>query len=386
MIARIIIPIVLSIVLSDLYIDWHYRRRHPNCRWWMRALWWMPGVLLLGYAVALATIRNFVPDDLMWVNVFMVLIGLVVVPKVLFALCSGVGFVCCRLTGGHRNWGNLLAMVLILGNWYVLAYGFAVGIDKLEVRRVDLYFDNLPDAFEGYRIVQFTDAHVGTLEARNVGLLKRDLDSINAQRPDLIVFTGDLQNAQPQELYPVSGLLASLKARDGVMSVLGNHDYSKYVHASPAVEAANRAETIAQQRRCGWRVLLNEHVVLRRGQDSIVIAGEQNYGDPDSANFEKTMHGVGRQAFIIMLQHNPAAWDATIVPTKRVALTLSGHTHGGQMSVFGWRPTRWIYAEDYGHYERGESQLFVSSGLGGLVPFRFGISPEIVVITLHKTK
>ena len=133
-------------------------------------------------------------------------------------------------------------------------------------------------------------------------------------------------------------------------------------------------------------MLLNEHVVLRRGQDSIVIAGEQNYGDPDSANFEKTMHGVGRQAFTIMLQHNPAAWDATIVPTKRVALTLSGHTHGGQMSVFGWRPTRWVYAEDYGHYERGESQLFVSSGLGGLVPFRFGISPEIVVITLHKTK
>lgn len=386
MIARLIIPIILAIVVPDLYIDWHHWRHRRGYGWWKRALWWAPGLVMLVYSVALATIRNFVPNDLTWVNVYMILMGLIVVPKALFMVCSGSGYLCCRLFGGHHNWGNLLALVLIVCNWYVLVYGFMVGIDKFEVKHVDLYFDDLPAAFDGYRIAHFTDAHVGTLETRDIRLLRRDMDSINAQHADLIAFTGDLQNIRPQEIRDTQGLLSSLRARDGVVSVLGNHDYSKYVHEGPAVEAANRAETISRERQCGWRLLLNEHFAIRRGQDSIVIAGEQNFGDPDSANFQQTMRGVGERAFTIMLQHNPAAWDETIVPTGRVALTLSGHTHGGQMSIFGWRPTRLTYAEDYGHYTRGRSQLFVSSGLGGLVPFRFGISPEIVVITLHKIR
>ncbi len=343
-------------------------------------------MVMLGYTVALASSRNFVPDNLLWVNIYMIAMGLVVVPKVLFALCSGIGLLCCRMMGGHRNWGNLLAWVFIAGNWYVLVYGFMIGIDKFEVKRLDLYFDNLPPAFDGYRIVHFTDAHVGTLVSRDIQLLKRDLDSINAQYADLIVFTGDLQNVQPNELDPVQELLASLRARDGVVSVLGNHDYSKYIHTDSIVEAANRAETIARERQCGWQVLLNEHIALHRGQDSIVIAGAQNYGDPDSANIQSTLRGVDRQTFTVMLQHNPAAWDKTIVPTHQVALTLSGHTHGGQMSIFGWRPTCLTYAEDYGHYERAGCQLYVSSGLGGLVPFRFGLPPEIAVITLHKSR
>ncbi len=386
MIARLFIPIILAIVLPDLYIDWRHWRHRRGYGWWQRALWWAPGVMMLVYTVALATIRNFVPDDLTWVNVYMILMGLVVVPKALFMVCSGLGNLFCRLSGGHRNWGNYLAWVLIVCNWYVLVCGFLVGIDRFDVKRIDLFFDDLPSAFDGYRIVHFTDAHVGTLETRNIGLLKRDIDSINAQHADLIAFTGDLQNIRPQEIRAAQGMLSSLRARDGVVSVLGNHDYSKYVHEGAAVEAANRAETIARERQCGWRLLLNEHIAIRRGKDSIVIAGEQNFGDPDSADFQKTMCGVGEQAFTIMLQHNPAAWDKTIVPTGRVALTLSGHTHGGQMSVFGWRPTRLTYAEDYGHYVKGKSQLVVSSGLGGLVPFRFGIPPEIVVITLHKIR
>ncbi len=386
MIARIIIPVVLAILLSDLYIDRLYFRRHPRRCQWRRLLWWLPGTVMLAYSAALACVPNFVPDNLLWVNLYMVAMALLVVPKVIFALCSGIGRLCRRLTGGRRNWGNGVAGVLIAAVWYVLGYGFTAGFEKFEVKRIDLYFDNLPPAFDGYRIVHFTDAHVGTLVSRDVQLLKRDLDSINAQQADLIVFTGDLQNTQPKEIYPVRQLLASLRARDGVVSVLGNHDYSKYIHAAPAVEAANRAETIACQRQCGWRVLLNEHIALHRGRDSMVIAGAQNYGDPDSADIQGTLSGVDRHAFTVMLQHNPAAWGKTIVPTHRVELTLSGHTHGGQMAVCGWRPTRLTYAEDYGHYERGGSQLYVSSGLGGLVPFRFGLPAEIAVITLHKSR
>ncbi|MFB9897406.1 metallophosphoesterase [[Hallella] seregens] len=384
MIARILIPIILAIVLPDLYFDQHYWKRRFARRWWWRLAWWLPGVLMLAYTVGLASIRNFAPDDLMWINVYLFLLGLVVVPKALFALCSGLGLAWCRWRHTYRNWGNLVAVGLTIGVWYMLGYGTTIGLRKLEVNHVDVYFNDLPAAFDGYRIVQFTDAHVGTFTGSRLPLLQRDLDSINAQQPDLIAFTGDLQNMRPREIHPVASMLAGLRARDGVVSVLGNHDYSEYTDEEPAVEAANRAETIALQRQCGWRLLLNEHVVIRRGRDSLVVAGEQNWEKPDSSDFVRTMQGVGKGAFVVMLQHNPKAWDAEIRPSQRVQLTLSGHVHGGQIALFGLRPTQLHYHQDFGLYQSGGSALYVSAGIGGLIPFRFGASPEIAVITLHR--
>ncbi len=391
MIARIIIPLILVIVLADLYADRQLRRRHPIWRRrWLRVVWWMPAAVMVAWSVALATVRHFVPDDITWVAAFLVAFIVLVVPKVLFAVCSVGARIIGRWGRGRQEdgvWPCLVAAVLTLVLWGVAAVGFTTGVSRLEVRRVDLYFDRLPAAFDGYRIVHFSDAHLGTLTARGTALLQRDIDSINAQRADLIVFTGDLQNMQPREIRPVASLLASLHAPDGVLSVLGNHDYSKYVDVTPAVAAANCAETVALQRQSGWRVLRNEHTVIRRGADSIVVAGEHNYGAPDHADFAKTMRGVGAQAFTVMLQHNPAAWRTTIAGTRRVALTLSGHTHGGQLSVRGWRPTRLTYTDDYGLYTHPSgSRLYVTAGVGGLVPFRFGIYPEIAVITLHKTR
>ena len=386
MLAKIIVPILLAIVLSDVYVVWHLRRAHHLRSRWSRVLWWVPSAVMAMASVALALVHNFVPDDITWVGIYLAAFAFIVAPKIIFAVCSGAGLLCCRLTSRRHNWADRLAVVPIVLTWYVAAVGFTTGVSRLQVTHVDLYYDQLPAAFDGYRIVQFTDAHLGTLTARGTALLQRDIDSIQAQHPDLIVFTGDLQNMQPQEIRPVQSLLTSLHAPDGVLSVLGNHDYSKYVEATPAVAAAHCAETIALQRQCGWQVLRNEHVVIRRQADSIVVAGEQNYGDPDSACFAKAMQGVGRQAFTVMLQHNPAAWQSTIAPTGRVALTLSGHTHGGQLQIAGWRPTRHIYPEDYGLYEHAGSSIYVSSGVCGLVPFRYGIPAEIAVITLHKTK
>ena len=389
MIARIIIPILLAIVLPDIYIDMHYWRHYKGYTWWRRLLWWLPSVLMVAYSIAIASTRNFVPDEMMFINVYMMLVGLVVMPKMLFALCSGIGYLVCKYTHRRRNYGNFIWLPFAAGAIYIIMYGFIVGFGKLEVKHLDLYFDDLPEAFEGYRIVHFSDAHVGSFQYDKKSILQRDIDSINAQKADMVVFTGDIQNMQPDELLPVMPLLSKVKAKDGVYSVLGNHDYSIYIDATEDVKKANIKATVDREQQMGWTVLRNDNRVIRRNADSLVIAGEENGGrkpSPKLADLEKSLHGVGKGAFIVMLQHDPNVWQEKIVPDGRVQLTLSGHTHAGQVSVFGLRFTQLAGHNDYGLYNQGRQQLYVTSGLGGVVAMRFGATAEIAVITLHKTK
>lgn len=390
MIARIIIPILLAIVLPDIYIDMHYWRHYKGYTWWRRLLWWLPSVLMVAYSIAIASTRNFVPDEMMFINVYMMLVGLVVMPKMLFALCSGIGYLVCKYTHRRRNYGNFIWLPFAAGAIYIIMYGFIVGFGKLEVKHLDLYFDDLPEAFEGYRIVHFSDAHVGSFQYDKKSILQRDIDSINAQKADMVVFTGDIQNMQPDELLPVMPLLSKVKAKDGVYSVLGNHDYSIYIDATEDVKKANIKATVDREQQMGWTVLRNDNRVIRRDADSLVIAGEENGGrkpSPKLADLEKSLHGVGKGAFIVMLQHDPNVWQEKIVPDGRVQLTLSGHTHAGQVSVFGLRFTQLTaHNNDYGLYNQGRQQLYVTSGLGGVVAMRFGATAEIAVITLHKTK
>ena len=389
MIARIIIPILLAIVLPDIYIDMHYWRHYKGYTWWRRLLWWLPSVLMVAYSIAIASTRNFVPDEMMFINVYMMLVGLVVMPKMLFALCSGIGYLVCKYTHRRRNYGNFIWLPFAAGAIYIIMYGFIVGFGKLEVKHLDLYFDDLPEAFEGYRIVHFSDAHVGSFQYDKKSILHRDIDSINAQKADMVVFTGDIQNMQPDELLPVMPLLSKVKAKDGVYSVLGNHDYSIYIDATEDVKKANIKATVDREQQMGWTVLRNDNRVIRRNADSLVIAGEENGGrkpSPKLADLEKSLHGVGKGAFIVMLQHDPNVWQEKIVPDGRVQLTLSGHTHAGQVSVFGLRFTQLTAHNAYGLYNQGRQQLYVTSGLGGVVAMRFGATAEIAVITLHKTK
>lgn len=389
MIARIIIPILLAIVLPDIYIDMHYWRHYKGYTWWRRLLWWLPSVLMVAYSIAIASTRNFVPDEMMFINVYMMLVGLVVMPKMLFALCSGIGYLVCKYTHRRRNYGNFIWLPFAAGAIYIIMYGFIVGFGKLEVKHLDLYFDDLPEAFDGYRIVHFSDAHVGSFLYDKKSILQRDIDSINAQKADMVVFTGDIQNMQPDELLPVMPLLSKVKAKDGVYSVLGNHDYSIYIDATEDVKKANIKATVEREQQMGWTVLRNDNRVIRRDADSLVIAGEENGGrkpSPKLADLEKSLHGVGKGAFIVMLQHDPNVWQEKIVPDGRVQLTLSGHTHAGQVSVFGLRFTQLTARNDYGLYNQGRQQLYVTSGLGGVVAMRFGATAEIAVITLHKTK
>lgn len=389
MIARIIIPILLAIVLPDIYIDMHYLRHRSWYNGWKRMMWWLPSIFMIGYSIAIAATPNFIPDEMIFLNVYLMLVGFVVLPKMLFAICSCAGSLFCLLTHRHHNWGNIIWAPLAIGCIYVIMYGFIIGFGKLQVKHIDLYFSDLPTAFDGYRIVHFSDAHVGSFQYEKRNLLQRDIDSINAQHPDLVAFTGDIQNMHPSELYPVANILKQIKARDGVYSVLGNHDYSIYVSATDSMKAVNIQKTVDCEQQMGWTLLRNQHRVIKRNADSIVVAGMENGGrkpSPLLADIRTTLDGVGSKAFVVMLEHDPEVWAKKIIPDGKSQLTLSGHTHAGQVSLFGLRPTQLTSSNDYGLYRHANQQLYVTSGIGGAVAMRFGATAEIAVITLHKYK
>ena len=384
MIARISIIILLVTLLPDIYMYRRYvKRRLGNV--WARIAWWLPTLLITVSTIGVSLTRDFAPHNLTLFNTYLFITALVVLPKLTFVLCSLAGRLARRMLKLRRNWGNYVGLVLVLAELYILFHGTMVGTDRLNVRQVTIEFDDLPKAFDGYRIAQFTDVHLGSMKDE---LMLRAVTAIDDMRPDLIVFTGDIQNMGPDELPRFAQTLKRLKAKDGVMSVLGNHDYSRYVNLPPDEALRNERMTRDFETSVGWQLLLNDNRIVRRGSDSIVIAGGENDGRPPfpaKADLKKTMRGIHAKSFVVMLQHDPSAWRRHILPQTNAQLTLSGHTHGGQISLFGLRPTELVGKEDDGLYVEGKRKLFVSTGLGGFVPFRFYMNPEVVEITLKKT-
>lgn len=389
MIAKNIILYLLLIVLPDMFIWFRYFRGRKAI---VQLLWFLPALLLLIATFWLASKPDFVPDNMTWLNAYLLAAGLIVLPKVFFSLCALPRAILsffrkqqtkpeAGLTMGEKT--GLLAIPVL---WILLLWGSFIGPKDLEIKHVELTFDDLPEAFEGYRIVQFTDVHLASIDA---DLLKECVDSINAQDADAVVFTGDLQCKQPDELLPHMELLKTISARDGVFSVMGNHDYPEYVDADDEDKQMLELRMHWLQNMMGWKLLLNSHKYVYRGQDSIVIAGMENDGEgrfPALGNIPVALGGVGYDDFIVMLEHDPSSWRRRILPECHAQLTLSGHTHGMQFGIFGWSPLSLFKAHCMGLYEKGHRYLYVSKGVGGVVPFRIGCKPEIVVLTLMRKK
>ena len=407
MIARAPYLFLLLILIPDLYFDRHYwRHRMTPGR---RFVNWLPSIILVIYTIILTYEKNFIPDNPAVLYVYLLLLGLIAIPKAVFMVFSMMGLGFCRLFRTKKNFGNLIGLLCVPVIWYILIYGSFVGFDKLEVNRYTYASPDLPKAFDGYKVVLFSDIHVGSYTARNQYVLQRAIDSINAQHPDMIVFTGDIQNTEPQEIYQHLDILSSLKANDGIYSVLGNHDYGDYIRGNTARKVANCRETMSLEKQMGWTLLMNEHRVIDRKGAHIIIAGMENDGDgvrfPQKGDINLSLKGVsssppklggepeGRgglksginspRPFILLLEHDPSSWRRKIIPDGRAQLTLSGHTHKMQFSLFGWCPMTLYKKEVSGWYKEGQQSLFVTAGLGGLIPFRFDATGEIVVLTLR---
>ena len=214
------------------------------------------------------------------------------------------------------------------------------------------------------------------------------MKEVNDLHPDLIVFTGDLVNSSADELDNFMEILPQLRAKDGVYSILGNHDYCEYHHYdTPDGARSNLREVIRRERGFGWDVLLNEHRFIHRGTDSIAIIGVENEGKPPFPSFAdlpKAMKGVSDDVYKILLSHDPSHWRREVLPETDIQLTLSGHTHAMQLMIGNFSPAQWAYREWGGAYQEDKHMLYVSLGIGGTVPFRFGAWPEINVITLKR--
>lgn len=267
-------------------------------------------------------------------------------------------------------------------------YGFGNKYNY-QLKSIKLSYPNLPAAFRGLRLVQISDVHSGSL--RDKKEVEKGIDLIMAQQPDVIVFTGDLVNDRASEMDEYKSIFARLKAPMGVYSVLGNHDYGDYYAWPTPQEKRNNLEALKQTHAyMGWRLLMNEHVLLERNGESIALLGIENWGAkgrfPKYGRMHEAYAGTENIPFKILLSHDPSHWDAEVrVKYPDIDLMLAGHTHGMQFGIenpyFKWSPVQWMYKQWAGLYEEEKQKLYVNRGFGFIgYPGRVGILPEVTLI------
>ena len=275
-----------------------------------------------------------------------------------------------------------------------ILYSIFKGKYNYKVWKYTLYFDNLPKAFDGYRITQISDIHCGSFD--NYEKIRYGVELINSQKSDVILFTGDLVNNLANEVHNWKSLFATLQAPDGVFSIMGNHDYGDYSSwETPEAKQQNLEHLFQLQKQMGWQLLLNEYCYLERDGEKIALIGVENWGHGRFSKYgdlNKAMEGVNTEDFKILMSHDPTHWQEVVLPeNKDIQLTLSGHTHGMQCGIeipgwLKWSPSQYIYKYWGGMYEEGGKYLNVNRGFGyHAFPGRLGVWPEITVIEL-KTK
>ena len=428
MLQRVLIVLFILLIVPDAYIYYVYVRRWTSL-WWKRALFFLPSLLLLTYLIIVLAYDDFRAPHQPMVGTLMIVFLTVTAPKMLFtifdALGSGAGKLKARLKPDReyteedverkeqqgkvlRRYIRLFAMALALCSAFIILYGYIWGRNRYQVNQQEIYFESLPDSFDGYRVMHFSDLHIGTFDDGHQEDVNTIVDLINRQHCDMVVFTGDVVNYESAELQGYDQILNKIHAPDGVYSVLGNHDYDMYLHF-PSEEAKLRDMEVikSKQRSYGWRLLLNEKVVLHRGNDSIALLGSENDGLPpwpalgDIHKAAEGLTGIEQRkdsnsdsltspaphTFSILLTHDPTHWRRHIIPETNIDLTLAGHTHAGQFKLFGWSPIMHKYHEWSGVYTEGFQVLNVTDGVGNIMlPFRFGAWPELDIITLRKLK
>mgnify|MGYP003297398692 FL=1 len=275
-----------------------------------------------------------------------------------------------------------------------ILYGITKGKYNYKVLKYTLFFEDLPPAFDNYKITQISDIHSGSFDNRSK--VEYAVDLVNAQASDAIMFTGDLVNSKTSEMLPWKSIFSKLKAKDGVFSVLGNHDYGDYTRwPSEQAKRKNFDEMLDLQREMGFQLLLDEAKYIEKNGARLAIIGVENWGKgfKQKGDLKRATSKINPQDFKILLSHDPSHWEYEVVDDKlHYQLTLSGHTHGMQFGIeipglVKWSPIKWRYKYWAGLYENEGQVLNVNRGFGYLAfPGRVGIWPEITVITLKKGK
>ncbi|MCF2580598.1 metallophosphoesterase [Bacteroides caecigallinarum] len=381
----ILLRVAIFFLLMLLLPDWYIHRIYIRCKkskLYNRLLWWPTIGLLLMLALFIA-LHDSLHD---YFGIFLIVTLCFCIPKLTFVLFSLVLRGINKVAGLKIPHAAISALPALAMLGYIL-FGAIKGKENFKVREVTFTSANLPEEFDGYRVLQLSDIHSGSWKG-NPEALKRAIDICNSQNADLALFTGDLVNSRSDELIEFMNIFSELKAKDGVYSVLGNHDYGTYVKwNSEADRITNIDSLISRENRMGWKMLNNSHTIIRKGNDSIAVIGVENSGRPpfpDYARLKEASAGT-EGMFQILMSHDPTHWRREVLPKSDIELTLSGHTHDMQITFFGLSVSSFIYPEHNGMYMEGDRGLYVNIGLGHvLFPMRLGAWPEITVITLKK--
>ena len=388
MLQRLFIFLLLFLVLPDLYLYLRFIVR-LTAKWWLRVLYWVPSFLLTAGLLYLVYFANnaFAERHTQDIGWFSIIFFLFTAPKLLLVLFTVLGIPFHKWLRWPRTPFICTGLTLAVLSIVMILYGSFVGRTRFEVKEVTYTSPRLPQAFDSYRIVQLSDLHIGSWQG-NTPAIRKLVDLVNAQQPDLIVFTGDLVNHRAVELNDFQEILAGLKAGDGVYSILGNHDYGPYFHwKSKQDQDNNLIELKQRQAAMGWKLLNNEHTFLIQGNDSIALIGVENQGEPpfsQHGDLPKAKAGI-EGMFKLLLSHNPTHWRREVLPESDIDLMLAGHTHAMQLQLGNYSPSVYIYPEWGGMYLEGTRGLYVNVGIGYVgLPFRFGAWPEITVLTLRR--
>jgi len=293
----------------------------------------------------------------------------------------------------RRKFVSQIALGIAAIPFVSLIYGMYKGKYNFRVLKYTLEFDDLPSAFDGYQITQLSDIHSGSFDNKNK--IEYAVDLVNEQASDAIFFTGDIVNNKAAEMVPWVDTFSKLKAKDGIFSVLGNHDYGDYVDWDTEQEKSDNLEELKNiQKSIGFDLLLNESRYLERNGEKIAIVGVENWGAggfKKAGDLKLASSSIHKDDFKILMSHDPSHWEEQVIPDDYLYhLTLSGHTHGMQFGIeipgwIKWSPAKWRYKHWAGIYQEMGQYINVNRGFGFLAfPGRVGIWPEITVITLKR--
>ncbi len=408
-------PAFMLLLLIDYYVWGLIKKKVFTYKKWAKALtgllYWFPFILLIISVVAAAFVPSTNWNPLLRNIVFGTIFSFFVAK----AIMAIVLLVADLLRFTKRMWhslqedkkskleGEKISRAKFLENLALISGGLIIGsmftgmfkwVQDFNIKQLSLKLTNLPQAFAGYRIVQISDFHLGSWSTEKP--VTEVINRINELEPDLVVFTGDLVNFRTDEAYRFKDSLANLKAKDGIYTILGNHDYGDYINwASKSEKKKNLEELFAFYHQINWNLLRNENAIIRRGTDELALIGVENWSSnkrfPQLGNIIKASKGISKDTLKVLLSHDPSHWDAEITQKHQdIQLMLAGHTHGFQFGVeipgIRWSPAQYLYKQWAGLYqhETNEQYLYVNRGLGSIgYPGRIGILPEITVIELQ---
>ena len=404
---RWIIFLVIFFII-DLYAFQAFKNVAKNN--WIQILYWVITVLVIGnfifhyygfnrsdgfshahaYAIGFL-IAILVPKMVLLLGMFAE--DLFRVPQALYRYFTEGDVAKGNYFASRRQFISKLALGLAAIPLASIIYGIYKGKYNYKVLKYTMHFEDLPAAFDGYKLTQISDIHSGSFD--NMDKVKYAVDLINEQQSDVILFTGDMVNNKAEELVPYKDVFNKLKAKDGLFSVLGNHDYGDYVKwDSKEAKHQNLEDLKNLQKEIGFHVLLNESKFLEKDGERIALVGVENWGAggfKKAGNLHKASQNIDKNDFKILMSHDPSHWEKEVIQDNyHYHLTLSGHTHGMQFGIeipgwFKWSPVKWRYKYWAGIYEELGQYINVNRGFGYLAfPGRVGIWPEITVIELKK--